>query len=253
MEVQLGGWMPTHQGLRHLPVNARALNYQCVLFSIASEAGQPLIVSDADAAEFAKMTRGIECYIEVPDYIHPALPEIANRSAHRAHFYRLLKVARVLRARAVVMECPRRWANGRMTSMEEIENRMVDFFSIDFEEDAPLVYFRMKAAGLGSPSILDRVIARLDAGRFFYSFDPTTWNPGGETVSDRQLEAILGYWAKRTRLVQFSRLTEEEQGAARRLAGRFPVVLTMRSLAEQAEASEAIRALAEEVDIFKGL
>lgn len=245
--------MPTRQGLRHLPVNVKALDYQCVLFSIASEAGQPLLVSDADVMEFVKMTRGIECYVEVPGYIHPALPEIANRDAHRAYFHRFLKVARILGARAVVVNFPRRWANGRPTSMEEIEERLVDFFSVDFEESGLQVYFRLEAVGLGSPSFLDRVLSRLEAGRFFYALDPTTWNPGGETVNDRQLEAILGYWENRIRLVQFSRYTKEECGAARCLARRYPVILLLRSLAEQAEAAEEIRALAEEVDFFEGL
>ena len=245
--------MPTHQGLRHLPVNAKALDYQCVLFSITSTAGQPLLVTDADAMEFVKMTRGIECYVEVPPYIHPALPDIVNKDAHRAYFARVLKVARILGARAVVVNFPKRWANGKPTSIEEIENRLVDFFTVDFEESWPSVYFRLEAAGLGSPSILDRVIQRLEPGRFFYALDPTTWNPRGETVNDRQLDAILHHWEKWIRLVQFSRYTEEERGAARRLAQLCPVILLLRSLAEQAEAAEEIRALAEEIDFFKSL
>lgn len=242
--------MPAHQGLRHLPVNVRALDYQCVLFSVASETGQPLLIEDADAAEFVKMTRGIEVYVEVPSCVHPALPESANRDAHRAYFHRFLKMARILGARAAVVTFPKRWANGRPTSMEEIEARLVDFFSVDFEDEALQVYFRIEAAGLGSPNLLDRVIPQLEPGRFFYALDPTTWNPVGETVNDRQLEAILGYWENWIRLVQLSRYTEEERGAARCLARRYPVVLMLRSLAAQAEAAEVIRADAEEVDFF---
>ncbi|NIR00596.1 MAG: hypothetical protein GTN78_10410, partial [Gemmatimonadales bacterium] len=102
--------------------------------------------------------RGIECYVEVPGYIHPALPEIANRGAHRAYFHRFLKMARILGARAAVVNLPKRWANGRPTSMEEIEDRLVDFFSVDFEDERLHIYFRLEAVGLGSPSLLDRVL-----------------------------------------------------------------------------------------------
>jgi hypothetical protein len=231
----------------------KALDYQCALFSIANAAGQPLLIEDADAEEFVKMTRGIEIYVEIPRHIHPALPEIANRGAHRAYFHRYLKVARILGARAVIVRLPRRWANGQPTAMAEIEERLVDFYAADFEDAGLCVYFQIEAAGLGSPSLLDRVVPRLEAGRFFYTLDPTAWNPGGETVNDRQLEAILRYWEDRIQLVQFSRYTEDERGAARRLARLYPVVLRLPSLAMQAEAAEEIRALVEEVDIFASL
>lgn len=245
--------MPTHQGLRYLPVNARALDYQCVYFSVASESGQPLLVSDADALEFLKMTRGVECYVQLPRYIHPALPEADGRNAHRAYFARFLKIAAVLKARAVVVDLPDRWANGKPTSAEEIEDRVVEFFAIEPEAEVPRVYFRIEAGRLGDPNFTERVLARMEPGRFFYALDPTRWHPTGETVNDRQLETILEHWGHRIRLVLFSRFGDDEVGAARRLAPYHPVILVVKSLAEQAEAAERIRALCEEVDVFANL
>lgn len=249
--MKLGGWMPTHAGLRYLPVNARALDYQCVLFSIASESGQPLLVTEADAYEFVKMTRGVEVFVQVPGYIHPALPEIESRDLHRAYFHRIAKMAAVLKAKALIMDLPLPWANGKAVSMEEIENRMVDFFQ-DVIEDIP-VWFRITPAGLGNPQLLDRVTRRLGGEGFAYVFDPTRWNLSGETVTDLQLEAILESWGGNTVLVQLSRFTEDEVGPARRLGALAPIILTMQSLTEQAAAAEQLRALSEEVDLLSEL
>lgn len=253
MELKLGGWMPTHQGLRHLPVNAKALDYQCILFSIAGSNGLPLLVSDQDVIEFAKMTRGIECFIQVPSFIHPALPDVVGRESHRAHFLRTVRIAKVLRARAVVMDMPRPWANGKATSMQEIEDRMVDFFSTDLGPDAPVVCFRVQAHGLGNPAFLERILQRLERGSYAMAFDPTRWSTAQVTTSNRQLEAILGFWEPLIKLALFSRVTDEEVGAVRRLAPLVPLILEMSSLAEQALAAEHVRALVEEVDVLRNL
>lgn len=249
----LGGVMPTHEGLRYVPVNARAMGYSAAAVSVARPGGwSPLPVGKRDAEEYRKMTRGIATYVLLPPEAAPCPGRgwDERRRAYLGH----LRAASQLGAAGVVVPPIRVWANGSDPSEGDILEDLRRFYAAPLDSLGLNLYFRLGRPGsrVSEPGLLSRAFARGEfqhSGRFWLALDP-----GSESLDwdDARIEATCGGWGRRVRLLLLSAERESLSGASglfRRLAG-IPVILEHCSLAEQGEVAQWLRETCEDPDVF---
>lgn len=101
----LGGHLRAGEGLRNVPMEARALGYNLVQINLsADELGwEPFKIDDSVAAEYRKMSYGITTVVHLPFSINPCVDEPRRRQFARVTFRRFLKVAYNLGATRLVL------------------------------------------------------------------------------------------------------------------------------------------------------
>lgn len=246
----IGGAIRTHEGLRYVPVNAKALGYGAAVIP-ASRAGraQPDVVPKPDAAEFRKMTLSLDVYVRLPD----DLPFLENPARARGFLRDHLRAADALAARAVLVPPIRRRVNGSAENLASVARKLYAVFE-DLPE-GPEVIFRAGPPGaiVSSPAFLSRVCRDLPTPwRFGMSLDP------GEVTldwDDRRIDEFARAWGPQVRALHLTSTREDSAtflGLIRRLSSAA-VLLEHPSITEQNEVAEWLRCAFEDPDVFEVL
>lgn len=244
--VRLGGLLRTHQGLRHVYLNARALDYTCVLIDIASPHApwEPMPITEADALDFRTMTRGLEVFVRLPAVIDATAPRRASWAFLRGGYHRYLRAAQALGARALVLPTPRIWAKDQ-AALKDIVGQMAAFLAFDVD-DCPVDVLVRVTSGREPPGDLAPLVSAFPRGRFGLAFDPAV-------IGDFYLEEWLNAWAPVVRLALFQEVGAENWGQIRQFMRICPVLLEMASIFQQMAATTTILGLAEEIDLTEKL
>lgn len=103
-QLRLGGHLKSSDGLRHLVMNTRALDYNVVQTMVGGERDYtPHDIRAADAAEVKKMLYGVELFVHLPYVINPCEEAPQRRAMYRRSFRAFCATASLLGARAVVL------------------------------------------------------------------------------------------------------------------------------------------------------
>jgi len=103
-KVKVGGHLSCESGLRHVVLNARALNYNVVQMMIGgSRDYKPYVITEEDAREFKKTTFGISLYVHLPYVINPCEEIPRRRNFYKHSVKQYIQVAVMLGARGVVL------------------------------------------------------------------------------------------------------------------------------------------------------
>lgn len=251
----LGGALRTHEGLRYIPVNARAMAYSVAAFSVARPGGwSPMPIRSSDARAFRKMTRGIETYVYLPPEVKP-VPGPSWSERRRAYLGHL-RAAAMLGARGVLIPPLRPVSNGADPTEAYLRELVARFYAAPLDDLKVDAVFRLGKPGVPSAS-LDFLTSAWRAmpcvRRCGFSFDLADQTLDWD---DARIERAYAGWARGVHMIHVSSPREHLDGASglfRRFAGACPFVLEHSSLTEQNEVSEWIRATCEDPDVFENI
>lgn len=103
-KIKIGGHLRSGEGLKHVPLEARALGYGLVQIMLSDElAWNPMRIGDADAAEYRKMMYGITTYVHLPFIINPCAEEDNKRNYSRVVFRKFASAASSLGVKTLVL------------------------------------------------------------------------------------------------------------------------------------------------------
>jgi len=103
-KVKVGGYLSCESGLRHVVLNARALNYNVVQMMVGgSRDYKPYTIKEEDAREFKKTTFGISLYVHLPYVINPCEIMARRRNFYKHSVKQYIQVATMLGAKGVVL------------------------------------------------------------------------------------------------------------------------------------------------------
>jgi hypothetical protein len=239
-ELVIGGWMPRHEGLKFVPVNARALDYQCALLPASTRGVNPTVVSEAATLEFRKATSGIQVFLKLPEGLNAATPPGPERTHLKAALARHVAAARALGARALVVPPTRCPYNGGKPSPHGVEKLLKDFYGLDWEEGDPQVLFQLDRVGVANPGFLAPVVRSIGSDLAGFALDPVTLRGTDEELGTL-VEVFQGCWGDLTRAVVLTR-TDFPVHALRALVAFGPVLFDLPSIVDQANLAEAVRA-----------
>lgn len=244
--MKLSGRLRTHQGLRFVPVNVRAMDYTGALITV-HRGVEPAAPRDADALEFCKMTMGMEILLQVSDDLYPADMDEEQFQAHLAIWRRYLRTAQQLQAKSLIFPAFDIRVNGQCQWSPQHLSTFFDEIE-PFEGD---VIFRV-GQGIYTLSKPNRLMDMA-----YRSFNPERFglalNPAQITLdwTDQQLEDLASTWGRYLRLITLNTEREHLEGIMGflRKFSHVPVVLEHPSLTVQAEVAEYLRGF-EETDIL---
>lgn len=131
-KLKLGGHLSARMGLRHVVVNARAMDFNLVQIMLA-EPGQyvPTDIPLADVAEYRKMAYGIETIVHLPYTINPCEDDKRRRNFYRKTFREFCASAAGLGVRAVVLHPGFK----KTLPLHEAHRNLVKFLEDGVDED----------------------------------------------------------------------------------------------------------------------
>lgn len=102
--VQCGGHLGSQSGLRHVVLQARALNYNVVQTMVGgSREYKPFSIQEEHAREFKKTTFGIQLFVHLPYVINPCEGDARRRNYYKNSVKQYIATATLLGARGVVL------------------------------------------------------------------------------------------------------------------------------------------------------
>jgi len=103
-KIQCGGSLSSSSGLRHVVLNARALDYNVVQTMVGGPTKyQPYVIKEEDAREFKKTTFGIQLFVHLPYVINPCESDARRRTYYKNSVKQYIQTATLLGARGVVL------------------------------------------------------------------------------------------------------------------------------------------------------
>jgi len=102
--IKVGGHLSSESGLRHVVLNARALNYNVVQMMVGgAREYRPHDIQEEHAREFKKTTFGISLYVHLPYVINPCEDILRRRNFYKHSVKQYIQVAVMLGAKGVVL------------------------------------------------------------------------------------------------------------------------------------------------------
>lgn len=265
-QLRLGGHLKSSDGLRHLVMNTRALDYNVVQTMVGGERDYtPHEIRAADIAELKKMLYGVELFVHLPYVLNPCEEDPRRRAMYRRTFKAFCETASNLGARAVVLH-----PGFKKELSEKHALRNLAKFLEDNVEDWNLKILLETDAGskngsaIGSLENLHEVIDALDMGEVAMCLDTTHLYARGvdlwkKSVRDRVLNDY-GHMIKLVHLnspdpkvtlgshldrhsTPFEDRPEWDHKSLFEAFAHFPLILERRSLAVQEQDAKFIRSL----------
>ncbi len=232
--------MPRHEGLKFVPINVRALGYQCALLPGSVTGVNPAGVSEETAREFRKVTSGIQVYVKLPAGLNGATSPGAHRTYLKAALARHVRAARALRVAALVIPptpCP---FNGEKPYPFMVENRLKDFYALNWEPDDPMLLFQLGRTTPANAGFLAPIIRDLGVEKAGFALDPATFADMTPEELETCVQIFLDTWGELTKAA----IVDREGWPPRvltALAAAGPVLLDLQTLMGQTRLADLIR------------
>lgn len=135
-DIKIGGHLPITNGLRYLPINVKALNYQCAQISLNYNDSYEIHPFDDTAVrEFQLRTREIDIFVKFPPTLDLCdnLPrrKAFNMTVFRRHFQESARLG----AKAVIVNA----CFERSLSFDLMEKHLIEFLR-EVKQEGPLIY-----------------------------------------------------------------------------------------------------------------
>lgn len=102
--MELGGHLRAAEGLKFVPLEARALDYRLVQIMLSEELDwNPLRIDETGAMEYRKTMFGVKTYVHLPFTINPCEDAPRRRQFGRVTFRKFAKAAQCLGASGLVL------------------------------------------------------------------------------------------------------------------------------------------------------
>lgn len=132
--MKLGGHLRSADGMRHMVVAARGLQYGLIQTMLSPERDYaPREVTAKDAAEFKKFSYGIDFYVHLPYVINPCEEEKKRQTFYRHAFRQHARTAAMLGARGLILHPG---FKKEMTEMQA-ETNLMKFIEAVIEDETP--------------------------------------------------------------------------------------------------------------------
>ena len=274
--IQCGGHLSSSSGLRHVVLNARALDYNVVQIMVGGGRDyKPFIIKEEDAREFKKTTFGIQLFVHLPYVINPceAQPRRCNFYKHSVKQY--IQTATMLGARGVVLHPG---FKKELTTQQAYEN-LLKFMEDTVDEEEALVMLLETDAGskngsaVGSVRFIADAVKDLEHPKVAMCMDTThMYARGIDLWKDNLLEEYIDEYHRITRLVHLNvpdldvklgghldrhntpfeeRPEWNHENLIIQLTKRYPCVLERRSLAVQEKDIRFVRAVVKKNNLPK--
>lgn len=267
-KIYLGGHLNAATGLRHIVLNARALDYNVVQFMLGgSRDYRPYDISAEDAREYKKMSFGISTYVHLPYVINPCEADTRRRGFYKRMMLDFMQTSLAIGARGVVLHPGFK----KELSDDEAYKNLVKFLEQVVDEETAIDVLLETDAGskngsaVGSAALIGKAIDDLDSPRVAMCIDTCHLYARGTNLWEKEnLDLLLGDYRHQIRLAHLNmpdpnvrlgshldrhntafeaRPELESENLIRTLTANFPCVLERSSLAVQERDVKYIRKL----------
>jgi len=269
-KIQCGGHLSSESGLRHVVLNARALNYNVVQTMVGgSRDYKPFSIKETDAREFKKTTFGIQLFVHLPYVINPCESEPRRRNFYIHSTKQYIQTATLLGARGVVLHPGYK----KELTTEQAYQNLLKFMEASVSEEESLNMLIETDAGskngsaVGSTRFIADAIEDLDHPKVAMCMDTThMYARGVDLWKKNLLDEYIEEFHRITRLIHLNvpdhnvrlgghldrhntpfeeRPEWDHDYLITELTKRYPCVLERRSLAVQEKDIRFIREIIE--------
>ena len=253
-QSKIGGHLPVNEGLRYVPMNVRALDYQCAQVMISHDNGyEARHFEDSAVVEFKRRMRETDLYVHFPYMINACERAPKRRGFYKMVFRRHFKESIRLGAKGVVVHI-----GSRKGMTEELAEEAVVMFLKEVMQEGPTILLETDAGSkngskVGSLEFIARVLARL-GGEVRMCLDTEHLYARGVDLWDSDVRSdVLRKYGKWINLVHlnapdpevelgshrdrhntpFEEFEKDSEPMIRDFATRYPVILERSSLAVQ--------------------
>lgn len=274
--LNLGGHIGMADGLRHLVMNTRALDYTVVQTMLGDPRGyEPLEIPGAAASRLKEMLYGVELYVHLPYVINPCEGVPQRRGYYKTVFKKYCTAASNLGAKAVVIHPGYK----KELSEDTAFLNLVQFFNTTFSEDWNLKVLLETDSGskngscIGSLEFIAKALDTFDSGHFGMCLDTEHLYARGIDMWNKESRTgVLTKYGYRIQLVHLNspdpevgfgshldrhntsfedRPEWDHKGMIEDLI-QYPLVLERRSLAVQEQDARFIRLMFQDEGATRG-
>jgi len=263
-KLKLGGHMSASDGLRHVVLNSRALQFDQVQIMLSNGRDyKPYDFEAGTTEEYRKVSFGLNTYVHLPYVINPCESRRQRIGFYKSAFRQHCQLANELGARAVVLHPGFK----KELSEDEARDNLVEFLDSSWNEDWRIKILLETDAGsknqsaVGSPEFIQTVLKELNQEPFAMCIDTVhLYARGIDLWNQRVREKFLDRYHSAIKLVHlnspdpivllgsnrdrhntaFADHKWDHKSLFKALM-RWPLILERRSLAIQAEDAKFIR------------
>lgn len=206
--LNLGGHIGTADGLRHLVMNTRALDYTVVQTMLAGGRDYtPLEIPGKAANRLKEMLYGVELFVHLPYIINPCEAVPQKRGYYKTVFKNFCAAASAIGAKGVVIHPG---FKKELTEEQALAN-LVQFFDTTYTEDWNLKILIETDSGskngsaIGSLEFIEEALVQLDSGAYGMVIDTTHLYARGVNLWDPEVrKSVLSKYGYRMQLVHLN-------------------------------------------------
>lgn len=275
--MKLGGTLSIDDGLRYAVVNARALAYNCMQFSIGMSGNwQTRSIDEAHVLEFKKLSFGMDTYVHLPYTINTGEGDARKKGIYKGIFRRNMRSAAALGAKGAVLHVGYK----KELSRQEALRNSLKFIEESFEETWGVRLYLETDAGsknesaYGDVAALKELITLIGSQRVNMCLDTAHMYARGMDVWQKDiLDSLLDDAGNLIKLVHlnipdpnvklgssldrhntaFLDRDWDSKYLIEQLVSRYPCILERRSLTIQKKDGDYIRKLMSEKECTPGL